>query len=43
MGSTLFILAILSAMALFADSVFIIKRIKDEKDIAFNTIVSIPT
>ncbi len=37
-SATLFITAIVSAMALFIDLVFLYKRIKDEKDIAFNTI-----
>lgn len=36
--ATLLIMAIVSAMALFIDLVFLYKRIKDEKDIAFNTI-----
>lgn len=38
MGTALFITAIISAMVLFVDLVFLVKRIKDEKDIAFNTI-----
>jgi|GEM_PF-2656614 len=38
MDSILFILAVVSSMLLFVNSVFLIKRIKNEKDIAFNTI-----
>ena len=38
MDSILFILAVVSSMLLFVNSVFLIKKIKNEKDIAFNTI-----
>lgn len=36
--SILFIMAVVSSMLLFVNSVFLIKRIKNEKDIAFNTV-----